>query len=54
MNQKVLRGIPLSAAAKISPTKLGEDYFLEPYKYLVVDNFLDKSLARSYLSNSWT
>jgi len=51
MNQKLLRKISLQAAEKISSAKLGKDYFLEPYKYLVLDNFLDEGLAQECLSN---
>jgi len=51
MNQKLLRKISLQAAEKISSAKLGKDYFLEPYKHLVLDNFLDEGLAQECLSN---
>jgi len=51
MHQKILKKYSLKATEKISSAKLGEDYFLEPYKHLVIDNFLDGGLAQACLSN---
>lgn len=51
MNQKSIRDISFKAAEKISTAKLGENYFLEPYRHLIIDNFLDESLAQTCLNN---
>lgn len=51
MNQKLLRDISLKAAEKISSAKAGLSFFKEPYKHLVIDNFLEDDQAQSCLTN---
>ena len=45
MRQFDLKTISSDCAAKIKTAKLGVNYFIEPFKHLVIDNFFEKSLA---------
>jgi hypothetical protein len=51
LSQFELKDLSVKTAEKIISAKLGKDYFLEPYKHLVIDNFLDESLAQACLNN---
>ena len=51
MNQKLLRDISLKAAEKISSAQPGASFFKEPYKHLVIDNFLEDEQAQTCLAN---
>lgn len=49
-SQKQLKEIALLSAEKIQNAKLGMEYFEEPYKHLVIDNFFDSRLADTCLN----
>ena len=51
MNQKLLRDISLKASEKISSAQPGASFFKEPYKHLVIDNFLEDEQAQTCLAN---
>lgn len=44
-SQKQLKEIALLSAEKIQNARLGIEYFEQPYKHLVIDNFFDSKLA---------
>lgn len=50
-SQNDLKKIAESCADKIVSAKLGEDYFENPYKHLIIDNFFDQQLANVCLQN---
>ncbi len=50
-NQVALKEIALSCAKKISDAKEGIEYFDEPFKHIVIDNFFPDELANICLSN---
>ena len=49
--QLELNSIAKSCADKVVSAQLGVDYFEEPYKHLVIDNFFDQRLAEICLEN---
>jgi hypothetical protein len=51
LSQSVLKNMSEKIAKKIIAAKHGSAYFQEPYKHLVIDNFLDEDLAQTCLSN---
>ena len=51
MRQFDLKTISSDCAAKIKTAKLGVNYFIEPFKHLVIDNFFEKTLAELCLDN---
>ena len=50
-SQETLRKFSKELARKIEQAETGKDYFNEPYKHLVIDNFLDNSLIKACLDN---
>lgn len=50
-NQSKLKNISKVCAAKISDAHLGENFFSDPFKHLVIDDFFDISLANACLEN---
>lgn len=44
-SQKELKTMAVECAGKVAATRDGVDYFDEPYRHFVVDNFLDPRLA---------
>lgn len=50
-SQAELKAMALKCAEKIASTKDGVDYFDEPYRHFVIDNFLDARLADLCLRN---
>ena len=50
-SQDELRSISNICAEKIVKSKLGLEYFEEPYKHIVIDNFLDQKMADLCLSS---
>lgn len=44
-SQKDLKSLALESAAKITSAKTGVEYFEEPFKHIVIDNFLPGNLA---------
>jgi hypothetical protein len=50
-SQSKLRSLSNVCAEKIVRSKLGVEYFEEPYKHLVIDNFLDPKMADLCLSS---
>jgi Rps23 Pro-64 3,4-dihydroxylase Tpa1-like proline 4-hydroxylase len=49
--QSELKSIAVSCAERVAQAKHGEDYFDEPYRHLVLDDFLDKRLADMCLAS---
>ena len=49
--QQQLRQMAEECAARISQAPAGTEYFDEPYKHIVIDNFLDSVLASRCLQN---
>lgn len=49
--QNQLKQYSKSVSNKINNSKLDVNYFIEPYKHLVIDNFLDKDLVNMCLKN---
>ena len=49
--QQQLRQMAEECAARISQAPAGTEYFDEPYKHIVIDNFLDSVLASLCLQN---
>jgi hypothetical protein len=44
-SQSELKAMATACAAKIVEARTGEEYFDEPYRHIVIDNFFDKRLA---------
>jgi len=51
LTQEELRKVSFCVSKKIEEAANGTDFFEVPYKHLVLDNFLDASLAQLCLSN---
>ena len=51
LSQKKLKNYSKLVSQKISNSKLNLNYFIEPYKHLVIDNFFEKDLVDKCLSN---
>jgi len=51
LSQSELKNLSEKIAKKITTAEHGSGYFQEPYKHLVIDNFLDEGLAQTCLSN---
>jgi Rps23 Pro-64 3,4-dihydroxylase Tpa1-like proline 4-hydroxylase len=51
LSQKKLKNYSKLVSQKISNSKLNFNYFIEPYKHLVIDNFFEKDLVDKCLSN---
>jgi len=51
LTQDELRKVSFDLSKKIEEAVKGGDFFEAPFKHLVLDNFLDKSLARLCLAN---
>lgn len=49
--QQQLNSMASTCATKIAQTRIGIEYFDEPYKHIVIDDFLDKKLIDSCLEN---
>ena len=50
-SQKQLKKFSKLASQKINDSKIFINYFKEPYKHLIIDNFLEKELADQCLKN---
>jgi hypothetical protein len=50
-NQNDLRYISNTCSEKILNSKLGSEYFEEPYKHIVIDDFLDPKMADACLNS---
>lgn len=50
-NQNELKKLSAKLAEKITAARYGIEYFQEPYKHLVLDDFLDESLAQVCFQN---
>jgi hypothetical protein len=44
-SQKQLKEMAIICAEKVRTAKMGVEYFEDPYKHLVIDNFLDSEMA---------
>lgn len=51
MKQDELKKIALDCARKIGDAVKGAEYFEEPFKHLVIDNFFPEDVAQSYLQS---
>ena len=51
LNQLQLKKIANECASKIIDAEVEKNYFIHPYKHLIIDNFLPDSLAQSCLEN---
>lgn len=51
LSQKKLKNISDRAIKKIKKTKKNINYFIKPYKHLVIDNFFDHKLINECLKN---
>ena len=45
LSQNDLKSLAVQSAEKISAARTGVEYFDEPFKHIVIDNFLPGSLA---------
>ena len=50
-SQEQLRGMAIRCSDKIRNSKIDLEYFLSPYKHLVIDNFLDSEMANLCLKS---
>ena len=50
-SQKELKEIALQSAEKIIQTKTDQQFFNEPYKHIVIDNFFPEEIANKALEN---
>lgn len=44
-SQSELKQMAQKCSQKVANAKLGQEYFVEPYKHVVIDNFFEKELA---------
>jgi hypothetical protein len=51
LSQADLKSLSVNVSKKISEASIGIDFFVAPYKHLVIDDFLDEELAQICLSN---
>jgi len=51
MNQNELKELAIASAAKIKNAKAEAEFFSEPYKHVIIDNFFPEELARQLLSS---
>ena len=51
ISQNKLKKYALSSIDKINNSKLNQNYFIKPFKHLVIDNFFPVSIANDSLSN---
>lgn len=60
MNQKEMKGLASACAEKVQNARTGIEFFTEPYKHCVIDNFFPEELANQFCtsfpsleSNEW-
>ena len=51
INQKNLKKFALLSINKINSSKLNKNYFIKPFKHLVIDNFFATKIANECLKN---
>lgn len=49
--QSELKEMAMNCSNKVKNAKIGSEYFIEPYKHVVIDNFFDNELAELCLEN---